>query len=131
VRNRDIPAEQDRRGTRFAWLAAVWVVPLIAFMVVRPFLAPRVPPGGLHGVVQSQGAVGSKWAPGGSRQWLKVRLADGRIVDAFADGQPVLAHGDDVVLRAATGGPFPYAAQQTPGSDWERVRHPRFRGDDG
>jgi hypothetical protein len=92
------------------------VLLLVAFLVVRPMVfvasAPHEGVGkvALVGVVESQGHLPNKWAPGGSLQWLKVRLPDGRVVDAVTGRSPLLRDGDRVTLRIAAGGPFPYEA---------------------
>ena len=117
TRNTDVPARTDRRDTRVAWVVLVLVVVLIvAFLVVRPILFARsasragVDTVGIAGIVESQGHLPNKYAPGGSWQWLKVRLADGRVVDAVTARPPLLRDGDRVVLRHAARGPFPYEA---------------------
>jgi hypothetical protein len=108
MRNRDIPAETDRRDTRWAAVLLVVVVLILAVWFGRP-AGPR-PDAGVIGVVESHTQLPNKWAPGGSYQWLKVRLADGRVVDATTARSPTIAEGERVQLRSATQGPFKYEA---------------------
>jgi hypothetical protein len=116
IRNRDIPAETDRRYTRGAWVLSVLVALLLAALYLRPifFSRPAAQAAfdavGKAGVVESQGQTQNKWAPGGSWQWLRVRLDDGRVVDAVTAQPPLLREGNRVVLRGTSAGPFPYEA---------------------
>ena len=112
-RNRDIPEEAERHNTRGAWVGLLLVVLLLVwFLVVRPVRLAQegAAAAGMSGIVESQGQLPNKYAPGGSWQWLKVRLVDGRVVDAVTAQPPLLREGDRVVIRPAARGPFPHEA---------------------
>jgi hypothetical protein len=109
IRNRDIPAEANRRDMRFAWLALLIVVPLMAFLIARPVLSPKDPvPAGTVGIVESQSWVSSKWARGGAVQRVRVKLPDGRVIDTVGGASPPVADGERVVVRSTLRGAFPY-----------------------
>jgi uncharacterized protein (DUF736 family) len=65
----------------------------------RPINAPV--PEVLHGIVEQAGAASVAEVDGGTRQYLSVRLDDGRVVQAVtARDQPLLEKGMRVDLRS-------------------------------
>ncbi|MEO8672474.1 MAG: hypothetical protein ABI411_14245 [Tahibacter sp.] len=96
----------DVASHRTAWLVAIVVALLVAGTLTLPLLRDAAPTRSLQGIVVSSGTVSiSSLRGGGTREAVKIRLADGREIIASVSAGGPYAAGDPVQVLEKGGFP--------------------------